>query len=99
MIADVGKTEASLRRSRKDCKAVRAAESANPKPTGEKEGGNRCPRHRKADRPPAAARTKHSEVRISREDKAVEAASKTRMAGVTGFEPVALGFGDRCSTS
>ncbi len=39
MIADVGKTEASLRRSRRNCKAVRAAESANPKPTGEKEGG------------------------------------------------------------
>jgi len=22
-----------------------------------------------------------------------------KLAGVTGFEPVALGFGDRCSTS
>lgn len=41
-----------------------------------------------------------AEWRISREDEPVEAGSKhTRMAGVCGLEPQALGFGDRCSTN
>ncbi len=42
---------------------------------------------------------KFSEARDGREDAMAEAAMRTGMAGVTGFEPVALGFGDRCSTS
>ena len=48
----------------------------------------------------ASRRRCETKMNLSREDEPVEAGSKhTRMAGVCGLEPQALGFGDRCSTN